>query len=1137
MRPSETDDDIEPRPEARPLKWDELTPEQESAAKRACTLLGKIAKRSWGPAKDGGLLDLFLPPIDPERVNHVVLLDGERGSGKTALLITLLDALSMHVRRATGAAPHDEKRLSEAVSEKLGSPGQIVPIGLVDLQPLPPSTNLLLYIVGRFHGLVEAIEQAVGHGGARPPFHATADEEPRCRTRWREFLRAAAIGWDHGLEGRRATLDPEAYAFEVEQAERQRLDVVSSFRRFVDVLADDYQHIVRLDKRNPPLFVVSIDDADMNPGRSLELLDLVRTLWHPRVAFLATGDSSLFRETLRIHLLGTLRKPLLEIHAIVAEHHRSLDGELHDRLANAIYNKVIPPAHRCELPRLSTTTRHKRISRLFKELGVQAPSTAKWLATLFDEYEPLRAALPDRLRTLVDFEHWLRSHVHSRAADASLVAEVVAHLWMSTLGDAELSYQARLQRWVLWDSTNQSIVLNFDTAPSFNLENTRRRGISTDGSVSVIVGQGIRINATVIHEKDKASPLGDPLTGCLIAIFDLGLSRRAAVENIYTPYLFPEEKRLCTFQVYTRGRTFQLGWSLPTWSLFISYLDYARRWSTTIERIQDQPQVPIVELARSHVAAIIDSIGQPTSPASASDKSWGELAQMAGRLAVAPLTDTTDPAILAWARGEAGLLAAPEYGLPAVVANEWLQSFREAIEQDGRWEEFRTALAENRWRRLGSAASVHFDSRGDDTPIGKIVREIDMRSPEHEWSAVVEVNPQDLHDKLLKLLRRIRVAPQQRRSDTLEDYITPARAEEFKISSTEVLDQLQRSLLPLARQRGAAGEAALEMMWSKATPNANDSIRKLIRHQDNRLSVASDDQVRHALGMPRLGKIPARSGLVINDRTGNTFGLLLNHAGIRWSTRNNATDEHDAYGEPGNIFRAIYRMTLDVLVDSYAEHRTVLKPWWTVAGGYVSAGDLAIPWPAVDWPSFIDWELLLEAWNTRIIEQVSELSHVAAASGNSIGGYGDAAANWFIRASMHLARHRCRLDDIQFEFYPPRSERWSNIVRDFAHEMKQAWGKEHDMYQQACAEWFWGIGLFAAPESGLTVEAARGILDGIPDLDECRDHLIRLRMDRLKLRFGEENVSGWLEAISQRHPSHPWFERVERSSASSTPAP
>ena len=56
-----------------------------------------------------------------------------------------------------------------------------------------------------------------------------------------------------------------------------------------------------------PRLVVPIDDADMQPRRTVELLDLLRTLWHPQVVFLLAGHEDLFFKRLHADCVEALR--------------------------------------------------------------------------------------------------------------------------------------------------------------------------------------------------------------------------------------------------------------------------------------------------------------------------------------------------------------------------------------------------------------------------------------------------------------------------------------------------------------------------------------------------------------------------------------------------------------------------------------------------------------------------------------------------------------------------------------------------------------------------------------------------------------------------------------------------------------
>jgi hypothetical protein len=298
---------VEPRPEARPLRWSEMTKEQRDATRRVGTFIRKLAEAAFTPRSAPHDVNGFLPPIDVTRRNNVFLLDGGRGSGKTALLVTHLDVWSWGVRNKPNTHPGGVPE--PGIQEALEPLGQVVPVGLLDLQPLPSGANLLVYIATRFKRVVEAIQIATGSAHASAPWHTSDPESAKSARQWRIFSNAAAAGWEASLEARRAFSDPAAFAVEFEESEDQRLEVIPQFRRLIDALVADYSQVRQLPENALPLFVLGIDDADMNVKRSSEVLDIIRALWHPRIAFLLTGDSELFEAALEVRTENELAAP------------------------------------------------------------------------------------------------------------------------------------------------------------------------------------------------------------------------------------------------------------------------------------------------------------------------------------------------------------------------------------------------------------------------------------------------------------------------------------------------------------------------------------------------------------------------------------------------------------------------------------------------------------------------------------------------------------------------------------------------------------------------------------------------------------------------------------------------------------
>jgi hypothetical protein len=337
------------RAEAGVLEEEELTAEQRQAGEQVFGLIKDMLASDDTVDKPE---HAFLPRIDKKRSSRVLLVDGGRGSGKTALLITLIAGW-----RKAFLAPKAEDEKEKTGDKKADRPPKrwmdterrVVPVGLLDLHPLPPSTNLLFHIIGRFERVVEWLE---GDGKAEKEpaaWHFTADGELGSRKGWQKLLKAAAAGWDGNVKERGARLDLEAYTIELEEAERQRLNLVDAFAEFVDALVKDFGKRWGLGEKEPALFVLGVDDADMDPSRSVELLDTVRMLWHPRVAFVLTGHSELFIQVLAEHVLGELRRPLRGHYLEKAEVEAVAEMRPVMGLTTDIYDKIIPPGHRCAL--------------------------------------------------------------------------------------------------------------------------------------------------------------------------------------------------------------------------------------------------------------------------------------------------------------------------------------------------------------------------------------------------------------------------------------------------------------------------------------------------------------------------------------------------------------------------------------------------------------------------------------------------------------------------------------------------------------------------------------------------------------------------------------------------------------------
>ncbi len=380
---------VSPRKEAQSLAPGQLTPQQLTAYERAFALLIGMATEKDQQTERRRDWELGSP------TNRVILIDGGRGAGKTTVLLSVLDRIAQQP-----AFERDSLRVHFFL------------LPLLDLHPLPRTTSILSHVAARLLPTDAARSPA--------PWRPSHDAVETVRTRWRAFAQNAALGWDSNVVARSAHLDAEAYAHELERATSSWRNIGRVFSELLDELCD-----ARRKDQQPspdgrswrPLFVLPIDDADMNPERSLEAMELFRALSHPRLAFVLTGDSKLFESQLRASYLGRLREPLrhlrLDSADLTATSHRS-DAI---RLAYEYFERVIPPDQRCQLPGFDAETRadaHEPLRKLLEMLVVvDAADDASrvTLASLLRSNGLLGEALPERLRPLINLQRLIEKDV------------------------------------------------------------------------------------------------------------------------------------------------------------------------------------------------------------------------------------------------------------------------------------------------------------------------------------------------------------------------------------------------------------------------------------------------------------------------------------------------------------------------------------------------------------------------------------------------------------------------------------------------------------------------------------------------------------------------------------------------------
>jgi hypothetical protein len=324
------------RPEAQPVAYKGLDPRQQKAFARVVELfdaaVADVDSTGDAPAKRIG------PFLDQHRSSRTVLVSGERGTGKTTLLLSLVQALRdlPLVGPAADALPapiHD--RLSRLRR-------RLVWLETLDLEPLPGSANLLGGVLARVEAAVSELGVAVpsepvpGLLSPGQKYHEAVDELRRLQT-------TVALAFEGNLASRAGSLDPDTFAVEVRRTERERVGLT---QRFSDVLAGLSAAIGGSTEFESPLFVLAVDDLDLNPPDCVPLLELLRAAHSPHLVVVMIADLDLLQLIMRLKYRSDL-----------AELARPADLDPDDRsrsdaLAENALRKHLPPHQRVTLSRV-----------------------------------------------------------------------------------------------------------------------------------------------------------------------------------------------------------------------------------------------------------------------------------------------------------------------------------------------------------------------------------------------------------------------------------------------------------------------------------------------------------------------------------------------------------------------------------------------------------------------------------------------------------------------------------------------------------------------------------------------------------------------------------------------------------------
>jgi hypothetical protein len=290
----------------------------------------------------------------PVRHPRVLLLDGGRGTGKTSLLLTLVerwkwetetdfkkkqDAYSRALEDIALKVPDDKAR--DVKTALVDIPRHISVVDILDFDPLPAQMPMAAGVVQALRPLAEHYDTLANRGDDCEATETLTDK-------WSKLLQMAAIGGSALPRGKGLV----EQVLDREEQVRDWLEFEQKWQDFVTALIKEslcYDEEKGLGK--DPVLVIMIDDCDLQVERIGQLLPALRTLYHPRLFFIVAADRPHMVDMLTLDYLGRQNR------LANCQGRGETDGEQESdwprKLADAAFEKVFPIRNRWQLDKLS----------------------------------------------------------------------------------------------------------------------------------------------------------------------------------------------------------------------------------------------------------------------------------------------------------------------------------------------------------------------------------------------------------------------------------------------------------------------------------------------------------------------------------------------------------------------------------------------------------------------------------------------------------------------------------------------------------------------------------------------------------------------------------------------------------------
>ena len=696
---SESNPGLIRRPEAAPYRWGSLSKSQQEAVKGVAQVLHDLLTRVDSDPEQWR----SLPGMVRSSNSQLAFIDGDRGMGKSSVLLSIEDMFS----RSTASddvdtiGTTDDDSRPDAVRNIENSRHRLIWLDTLDMETPREVPVLLASILAR-------IENAVCPSRGYPeqhrdiPFFEHHDKLDEALASLQRLESDVVRAWHQGNLLRATAADADAVAAEVMQAERASLQMNERLGQVLDQLAD-IRNGGR--SRKSPIFILPVDDLDLNPLRCLELLRLLRMLSTPRLLFLVAGNIRIMEKVLQLQTAGELAQiyPGLSKDGPVQKNARDMAAEI---AANNI-RKLLPPGQRLRLAAFTVE----------QALDVKAPGTdltlRSVLGRVFIENKVEMSTQPERqtLLTYLMFNEdpiddvysassWLKAsprQIHDLIATFGAIPNENTEMVIPRLIDS--IEQLAKEEWRLDYGDRQKVVdtidrhshahIHFSSGFHAKQEIGERIYDSSDGVVRIVANRAGKFRwymGPKVEQMKLFAEVPEQLASALTLLHDLSF---ATMPNVYSELMLPSMAKAGSQLVWIgtpeSGPLFQ--WHCPDWSTFREHDRFRKRWNELAILYSFTLETRALAWMIAELEILLD---RPT-PTHTAPESWetrNEVAKLADELAERAKGESISKerrSLLKSGLVTIALLLAPESGLSSDFVRDFLEiagTFKQRILED-----------------------------------------------------------------------------------------------------------------------------------------------------------------------------------------------------------------------------------------------------------------------------------------------------------------------------------------------------------------------------------------------------------------------------------------------------------------------